>query len=49
MTKELLALADWLRQRQVTHAAMESAGVYRKPVCNLLEEDFRVWVVNRAA
>lgn len=46
MTRELLALADWLRQRQVTHVAMESTGVYWKPVYNLLEEDFQVWVVN---
>ena len=46
MTKELLALADWLSQRQVTHVAMESTGVYWKPVYNLLEEDFTVWVVN---
>lgn len=46
MTKDLLALADWLSQRQVTHVAMESTGVYWKPVYNLLEEDFTVWVVN---
>ena len=27
MTRELLALADWLKERQVTHVAMESTGV----------------------
>lgn len=36
-TSELLALADWLGERGVTHVAMESAGVYWKPVYNLLE------------
>ena len=28
LTAELLALADWLTERGVTHVAMESAGVY---------------------
>lgn len=37
MTDELLALADWLAQRQVTHAAMESTGVLWKPIWNILE------------
>jgi len=46
MTQDLLALADWLAEQQVTHVAMESAGVYWKPVYNLLEEDFSVLVVN---
>ncbi len=32
MTSELLALADWLAERGITHAAMGSAGVYWKPV-----------------
>ena len=46
MTKDLLALADWLMERQVTHVAMESSGVYWKPVFNLLENEFTVMVVN---
>ena len=46
MTKELLALADWLKDHRVTHVAMESTGVYWKPVYNLLEEEFTVMVVN---
>ena len=37
MTKDLLALADWLVEHQVTHVAMESTGVYWKAVYNLLE------------
>ena len=28
MTRDLLALADWLVEQQVTHVAMESTGVY---------------------
>src|SRR5713226_1847124 len=37
MTAELLQLADWLLEKAVTHVAMESTGVYLKPVYNLLE------------
>lgn len=36
-TAGLLALGDWLAGEGVTHAAMESTGVYWKPVWNLLE------------
>jgi len=37
MTDDLLALVDWIKERGCTHAAMESTGVYWKPVYNLLE------------
>lgn len=46
MTGDLLQLADWLVEQGVTHVAMESTGVYWKPVFNLLEDSFTVWVVN---
>jgi transposase len=46
MTGELLALADWLTTEGVTHAAMESTGVYWKPIWNLLEDQFQVLLVN---
>lgn len=46
MTRELLEMADWFTQRGVTHVAMESTGIYWKPVYNLLEEGFTVLVVN---
>jgi transposase len=46
MTAELLRLADWLRAGRVTHVAMESTGVYWKPVFNILEGDFEVLLVN---
>ena len=37
VTAELLRLGDWLQQEGVTHIAMESTGVYWKPVFNVLE------------
>jgi transposase len=46
MTRDLLALADWLRELGVTHVALESTGVYWKPVWNVLEEEFQVLLVN---
>jgi transposase len=46
MTKDLLALSAWLVEHQVTQVGMESTGVYWKPVYNLLEDGFKVQVVN---
>ena len=46
LTGDLKALAHWLTERGVTHVAMESTGVYWKPVYNLLEGQFQVLVVN---
>ena len=46
MTDDLLALADWLRLTDCTRVAMESTGVYWKPVYNLLEGQCTVLVVN---
>jgi transposase len=37
-TGEILALAEWLKQEQVSSVAMESTGVYWVPIYNLLEE-----------
>jgi transposase len=48
MTNELLALSDWLAEQQVTHVALESTGVYWKPVWNLLEDAFTLLLVNPA-
>lgn len=45
-TTELLGLADWLGEQGVTHVAMESTGVYWKPVYNILEDGFHVLVAN---
>ena len=46
MTADLLALADWLAAEGVTHVAMESTGVYWKPVYHLLEDRFALLLVN---
>ena len=46
MTGDLLELADWLTSHGVTHVAMESTGVYWKPVWNLLEDSFTLLLVN---
>ena len=45
-TAGLLELGDWLVSRQVTIAAMESTGVYWKPVWNLLEGRLELMLVN---
>ena len=46
MTSDLLALADWLTAEGVSHVAMESTGVYGKPIWNLLEGLFEMMLVN---
>jgi transposase len=42
----LEALGGWLTSLGVTHVAMESTGVYWKPVFNVLAPLMEVWVVN---
>jgi transposase len=46
VTAELYTLADWLQELQVTHVAMESTGVYWKPVWNVLEGRFTLVLAN---
>src|SRR6266567_11037 len=38
MTRDLLALAEWLRALDISHTAMESTGVFWQPIYNVLEE-----------
>src|SRR5215217_7149084 len=45
-TNQLLALTDWLTDEQVTHVAMESTGVYWKPIWDLFEGLFELLLVN---
>ena len=45
-TSELLDLCDWLLAAECTHVAMESTGVYWKPVYNLLEDAFALILAN---
>jgi transposase len=46
MTADLLALRDWLRAYGVTHVALESTGVYWKPVYYVLEDAFTLLLIN---
>lgn len=45
-TNDLHALSQWLKDNKVTHIAMESTGIYWKPIFNILEEDFEIVLVN---
>jgi transposase len=45
-TADLLALADWLREQGVTHAAMESTGVYWRPIWHVLEDEIDLILAN---
>ncbi len=48
VTADLLRLADWLAAAGCTHVAMESTGIYWRPVYNVLEAtgQFELLVVN---
>jgi len=46
MTRDIQAMADWIAAQGVTHVAMESTGVYWKPIYNILEGRFTVLLVN---
>jgi transposase len=45
-TSSLTKLREWCKTEGVTHIAMESTGIYWKPVFNILEEDFEIILVN---
>jgi transposase len=47
-TGQLLAMNDWLRERGITHVAMESTGPYWKPVWAVLEGEFDLTLCNAA-
>ena len=46
MTADLLQLRDWLVAAHCTHVAIESTGVYWKPVFNILEDALTVILIN---
>jgi transposase len=46
MTADLLELAAWLAEQGVTHVALESTGVYWRPLWNVLEGSFELLLVN---
>lgn len=45
-TEDLVELKNWLASHQIKHLAMESTGVYWKPVFNILEDFFEIMLVN---
>lgn len=45
-TSSLIELKDWCNELKVTHIAMESTGIYWKPLFNILGEDFNIVLVN---
>ena len=49
MTADLLALRDWLQAYGVTHVALESTGVYWKPVYYILEAGCTLLLINMVA
>jgi transposase len=46
MTADLLVLREWLQAHGVTHVAMESTGVYWRPLYYTLEDGFTVLLIN---
>lgn len=46
MTGDISMMADWMAAQGVTHVAMESTGVFWKPIFNILESRFKVLLVN---
>ena len=46
MTADLFALREWLQAYGVTHIALESTGVYWKPVYYVLEGAFTLLLIN---
>lgn len=45
-TSSLKEMKVWLKEIGITHIAMESTGVYWKPVFNILEDTFDILLVN---
>ena len=46
MTPDLIALREWLQAYGVTHVALESTGVYWKPIYYMLEDAFELLLIN---
>ena len=45
-TESIEEMRDWLIKNRITHVAMESTGVYWKPIYNIIESDLDVILVN---
>jgi transposase len=48
MTYGLRELSSWLKEHNVETVAMESTGVFWKPIFNILEDDFEIILANAA-
>jgi hypothetical protein len=48
LTIDLLAFSDWLAEAGITHVAMKSTAEYWKPVFNLLEGNFQLFLGHAA-
>lgn len=47
MTGDLFELSNWIQEKGCTHVAMESTGVYWKPIYNVLElSEIQIMVIN---
>jgi hypothetical protein len=46
MTRNLFEVLKWLEHKQVTHIAMESTGIYWRPIYNVLEGYFDITLAN---
>ena len=46
MTSDLHVLKEWLKAAGCTHIAMESTGVYWKPLFHVLAGEFEICLVN---
>jgi transposase len=46
MTPDIVRMRDWLKSLDITHVAMQSTGVFWKPISNLLEGHVELLVVN---
>ena len=45
-TNDLNKAKQWLKELDVTHMAMESTGIYWRPVWNIMEDSFKILLVN---
>ncbi|MGW2818998.1 IS110 family transposase [Streptomyces sp. NPDC001415] len=46
MTRDLLALRDWLLAEGITLVGMEATGIYWKPIFYVLEHETECWLLN---
>lgn len=46
MTDDIRDLGEWLKSHEIKDAAMESTGIYWKPIFNILDEEFNLTLAN---